>query len=68
MFGNTMKKTLLIFILMTFIALLFEYHGYSRGFNDGEKTTNSWWIDKKSQYYDTSQVIKKRLNKKHHLM
>ncbi len=63
-----MKKTLLVFILFVFVAVIFEYHGYHRGFNDGETITNSWWIDKKSQYYDTSQVIKKRQHKKHNLM
>lgn len=62
--GKKMKKVLLVLVLMILVALVCEYHGYRRGFTDGEKITNSWWIDKKSTYYDISEVVKKRYHKK----
>ena len=55
-----MKKTCLFIILLLAVALAFEFHGFRRGFRQGETVTNSWWIGKKSVYYDTSEVIKKQ--------
>ncbi len=40
--------------------------GYKRGYADGSQSTNTWWIDKKGHQFETSEVIKKRLDKGHH--
>ena len=37
-----------------------NWFGYARGFRDGQKITNGWWIDKQSKYYDSVEVDKKR--------
>jgi hypothetical protein len=55
-----MKKLLLVLVILLFTVLICEYHGYRRGYADGEKLTNAWWIDKKSTYYDIREVVKKR--------
>jgi hypothetical protein len=56
-----MKKLLLALAILLFAMLACEYHGYRRGFADGEKQTNAWWIDKKSTYYDIREVVRKRI-------
>ncbi len=53
-----MKTILLIIIFVLFTAFLCEYHGFRRGFEAGSRVTNAWWIDKKSQLYDTSEVLR----------
>lgn len=40
-------------------------HGYNLGYLDGEKRANGWWIDKKTHYYESAEVRKKRINLKH---
>jgi hypothetical protein len=55
-----MKKLLLVLAILLFTVLICEYHGYQRGYADGEKQTNTWWIDKKSTYYDIREVVRKR--------
>lgn len=45
-----------------------NYQGYTRGYHDGQKTTNTWWIDKQSRYYDSVEVEKKRHSKKFDLL
>lgn len=56
-----MKKICLFLVLLALVALVCEIHGFSRGFRQGEKETNGWWVDKKSTYYDTSELFKKQL-------
>ena len=40
-------------------------HGYNLGYLDGENRANGWWIDKKTHYYESSEIRKKRINLKH---
>ena len=61
-----MKQIILILILLSLVAVVCEYHGFKRGFTEGEKVANSWWIDKKSLYYDSSEVLKKQMAKQNH--
>ena len=37
------------------------YCGFRMGYTRAERITNTWWIDQKSRYYDSSEVQKKRL-------
>jgi hypothetical protein len=57
---KTLKHIVLIALLLFIAATAGIYYGYRRGFDHGEKITNKWWIDQQSQYYDASEVIKKR--------
>ena len=59
MLGGSMKKTTLVILLIILVAVLCELHGFKRGFGQGEKATNAWWIGQKSVMYDTSEVVKK---------
>lgn len=54
-----MKKSLFIILILIVLALVLEIHGYNRGYEQGQKATNTWWIDQKSRIYDTSEVLKK---------
>jgi len=54
-----MKKAVFVILLVLLVAVLCEFHGFKRGFTQGEKVTNAWWIDQKSVLYDTSEVLKK---------
>jgi tetrahydromethanopterin S-methyltransferase subunit C len=48
-------------ILLIFIGIcLGILHGFNRGYEEGQKATNSWWIDKQSRYYDSVEVEKRR--------
>lgn len=47
-------------VLMLTCISLGNWFGYARGFQDGQKVTNGWWIDKQSKYYDSVEVDKKR--------
>lgn len=38
------------------------YHCYEKGYQDGKKVTNAWWIDKQSRYYESDEVEDKRRN------
>jgi membrane protein DedA with SNARE-associated domain len=40
-------------------------HGYNLGYLDGENRANGWWIDKKTHYYESAEIKKKRINRKH---
>jgi len=60
-----MRKKLFILMIIAFIALICEFHGFHRGFEQGRKTTNAWWIDKKSRLYDTSEVLRKEFQNGH---
>jgi hypothetical protein len=48
--------------------LLGGYRGYNCGYHDGQKVTNTWWIDKQSRYYDSVEVQKKRHSQKYDLL
>lgn len=50
--------TILTIITLTILVLLGEIHGFRRGYEQGRKTTNTWWIDQKSRLYDTSKMLK----------
>lgn len=54
-----MKKYIFIILTLFLFAFLCELHGYHRGYENGRKSANAWWIDKKSRIYDTSEVLKK---------
>ena len=60
-----LKKITLTGLCVSILAalLLWGMHlGYKRGYADGSQATNAWWIDKKGLQFETSEVIKKRLN------
>ena len=60
-----LKKIALTSLCVSIFAalLLWGVHfGYKRGYADGSQATNTWWIDKKGLQFETSEVIKKRLN------
>lgn len=55
-----------ICVLVILSILMWGIHyGYKRGYADGSQATNTWWIDKKGQQFEASEVIKKRLHRKH---
>jgi hypothetical protein len=41
-------------------VLMGSTFGYSRGYRDGQKATNSWWIGKQSRYYDSIETEKRK--------
>ncbi len=55
----------LIVILLVTVFFAGAHHGYSLGFVDGENKANGWWIDKKSRYYESGEIRKKRINLKY---
>ncbi|MEJ2661808.1 MAG: hypothetical protein P8Z73_13940 [Desulfobacteraceae bacterium] len=57
---KTLKHFFLIALLLSIATVAGLFLGYQRGYQHGEKITNKWWIDQQSQYYDASEVIKKR--------
>lgn len=63
------KRTFVAVVIVTvmLIAVFFTgiHHGYYLGYEDGEKKANGWWIDKKSLYYESSEIIKKRFTNNH---
>jgi hypothetical protein len=66
--GVILKHLIIISLILAALgltALTGAYHGYRRGYKAGERATNTWWIDKKSVYYDTAEVIKRRIAKHH---
>jgi hypothetical protein len=52
-------------ILLAAGFLAGAFHGYNLGYLDGENRANGWWIDKKTHYYESAEVRKKRINLKH---
>ena len=52
-------------ILLIAIFLTGARHGYDLGYVDGENRANGWWIDKKTHYYESAEIRKKRINLKH---
>lgn len=65
---NFVKRIMLFVALLIICAVFSLNYGYKSGYDHGKQVTNAWWIDKKSRHYETSDVIKKRRVKKHHLM
>jgi hypothetical protein len=66
--GTMLKKIAYTCICLVTLLSLFIWglkFGYKRGYADGSKATNNWWIEKKVKQFETSEVIKKRLNKQH---
>ena len=57
---QTLKHIALIALLLCIATMAGLFYGYQRGYDHGEKITNKWWIDQQSQYYDASEVLKKR--------
>lgn len=57
---QTLKNIVLIVSLLFIATMTGLFYGYRRGYEHGEKITNKWWIDQQSQYYDASEVMKKR--------
>ena len=62
--GRLIAATVTIIILIA-VFLIGARHGYDLGYTDGENRANGWWIDKKSHYYESTEVRKKRINLKH---
>jgi hypothetical protein len=58
-------KAAMALILMAAIFLAGARRGYDLGFTDGETRTNSWWIDKKSNYYEATKIKQKRISLKY---
>lgn len=53
-------KTLLVVTVLFVTTTMSLFLGYRRGYQHAERVTNKWWIDQQSQYYDVSEVEKKR--------
>ncbi len=62
--GRLIAVTVTI-ILLAAVFLAGARHGYNLGYGDGEKKANGWWIDKKTHYYESAEVRKKRIDLKH---
>ncbi len=62
--GRFIATTAVIMLLIT-VFLVGAHHGYDLGYADGENTANGWWIDKKSRYYESAEIKKKRINLNH---
>ena len=61
---SKITRSLIAVFLMFLIFLmgmgLGSYRAYEKGYENGRKVTNAWWIDKQSRYYDADEVEKKR--------
>ena len=62
---RSMRRKFLIIIVVVAVALVSNYLGFARGFAKGTRQTNLWWVEQKSIYYDTHEIIQKRQLKKH---
>ena len=62
--GRLVKVAMAIF-LMAAIFMVGAQRGYDLGFVDGENKANTWWIDKKSNYYESTKIKQKRINLKY---
>lgn len=62
--SRLLTAAVLLFLL---VAVFFAgaHHGYSLGYTDGENRANGWWIDKKSRYYESGEIKKKRISLKY---
>jgi hypothetical protein len=48
-------------VFMVVVFLIGARQGYNLGYTDGQNKANGWWIAKKSRYYDSGKIRKKRL-------
>jgi hypothetical protein len=62
--GMLVKAVMAIF-LMVAIFMAGAQRGYDLGYVDGENKANTWWIDKKSNYYESTKIKQKRINLKY---
>jgi hypothetical protein len=62
--GRLIATAVTIFLLIS-VFLAGAHRGYNLGYTDGENRANGWWIDKKSRYYESAEVKKKRINLKY---
>jgi hypothetical protein len=65
--ATTKRRLIAATVAITLILAVFivgVHRGYRLGFTDGEKKANCWWIDKKSRYYESSEIRKSRLAQK----
>lgn len=62
--GRLIAATVTI-ILLVAVFLAGARHGYDLGYVNGENRANGWWIDKKTRYYESAEIRKKRINLKH---
>lgn len=63
----TKSRLIAATVAIIFLAAVFlagARHGYHLGYVDGENKANGWWIDKKARYYESSEIRKKRINRK----
>ena len=64
----TKSRIIALVVSMVLFAAVFlagARHGYQLGYDDGENRANGWWIDKKSRYYESAEIKKKRINMHH---
>ena len=50
-------------LLLVAVFLAGAHRGYDLGYTDGQNTANGWWIDKKSRYYESAEIKKKRITR-----
>ncbi|WP_155318281.1 hypothetical protein [Desulfosarcina alkanivorans] len=62
--GKLITAAVAILLLIS-VFLAGAHRGYNLGYTDGENTANGWWIDKKSRYYESAEVRKKRVQRKY---
>ena len=62
--GRLITATIFILILFA-VYVTGARQGYHLGYADGQNSANGWWIDKKSQYYESAQIKKRRIIGKH---
>lgn len=58
-------KAAVAIVLLVAFFMAGAQRGYDLGFVEGEKKANGWWIDKKSRYYESAEIKKKRINLKY---
>jgi hypothetical protein len=59
-----LAKAVMAILLMLTIFMAGAQRGYDLGYADGEKKANSWWINKKSNYYEATKIKQKRIEMK----
>lgn len=62
--GRIIAATIAILLVVAGF-LTGAHHGYDLGYVAGENRANGWWIDKKTRYYESAEIRKKRINLKH---
>lgn len=67
--GGAVKTKWIVVVLAVLVLgavfLAGMMNGYHRGYTDGANQTNGWWIDKKTRYYESGEIIKKRIHRQH---